>query len=79
MTPYRGPPLTLGDAAAANLRFMVWCKACRTVFWSISATRARTRTMPRRLVAGTAQLGIRAAICSREDSSCRRSVFCKRR
>jgi hypothetical protein len=29
MTPYRGPPLTLGDAAAAHLRFMVWCKACR--------------------------------------------------
>src|SRR5215472_7102562 len=28
MTPYRGPPLTLGDAAAVNLRFMTWCKAC---------------------------------------------------
>ena len=29
MMPYRGPPLKLGDAAAANLQFMVWCKACR--------------------------------------------------
>jgi len=28
MTPYRGPPMTLGSAAAAHVRFMVWCKAC---------------------------------------------------
>jgi hypothetical protein len=23
-----GPPMTLGSAAAAHLRLMVWCKAC---------------------------------------------------
>ena len=23
-----GPPMTLGRAAAAHVRFMVWCKAC---------------------------------------------------
>jgi hypothetical protein len=28
MKPYRGPPMTLASAAAAHLRFMVWCKAC---------------------------------------------------
>ena len=28
MKPYRGPPMTLGSAAAAHVRFMVWCKAC---------------------------------------------------
>lgn len=28
MKPYRGPPMTLGSAAAAHLRLMVWCKAC---------------------------------------------------
>jgi hypothetical protein len=28
MKPYRGPPMTLGSAAAAKLRLMVWCKAC---------------------------------------------------
>jgi len=26
--PYRGPPITLGSAAAAKLCLMVWCKAC---------------------------------------------------
>jgi hypothetical protein len=24
-----GPPMTLGGAAAARVRFIVWCKACR--------------------------------------------------
>ena len=28
MKPYRGPPMTLGSAAAAKVRLMVWCKAC---------------------------------------------------
>src|SRR5215475_55882 len=28
MKPYRGPPMTLGSAAAAHLRLTVWCKAC---------------------------------------------------
>jgi hypothetical protein len=28
MKPYRGPPMTLGSAAAAKLLLMVWCKAC---------------------------------------------------
>jgi hypothetical protein len=28
MKPYRGPPMTLGSAAAAKLRLAVWCKAC---------------------------------------------------
>src|SRR5215813_5105436 len=27
MKPYRGPPMTLGSAAAAKVRLMVWCKA----------------------------------------------------
>jgi hypothetical protein len=27
--PYRGPPMTLGAAAAAQVRLMVWCKACQ--------------------------------------------------
>jgi hypothetical protein len=25
----RGPPMTLGVAAAAQVRFIVWCKACQ--------------------------------------------------
>ena len=29
MKPYRGPPMTLGAAAAANVRLIVWCKACQ--------------------------------------------------
>jgi hypothetical protein len=28
MKPYTGPPMTLGSAAAARLRFMIWCKTC---------------------------------------------------
>jgi hypothetical protein len=28
MKPYRGPPMTLGSAAKAKLRLVVWCKAC---------------------------------------------------
>src|SRR5262245_3000601 len=28
LKPYRGPPMTLGTAAAAHVQFMVWCKAC---------------------------------------------------
>jgi len=28
MKPYRGPPMTLGSAAAAHLRLLVCCKAC---------------------------------------------------
>jgi hypothetical protein len=28
MKPYRGPPMTLGVAAAAQVRLIVWCKAC---------------------------------------------------
>src|SRR5262245_47438614 len=40
MTPYRGPTLTLGDAATAHLRFMAWCKACVT---AVNLTRATKR------------------------------------
>jgi hypothetical protein len=29
MKPYRGPPATLGSTAAAQVRIMVWCRACR--------------------------------------------------
>jgi hypothetical protein len=28
LKPYRGPPMTLGNAAAARVRLIVWCKAC---------------------------------------------------
>jgi Zn finger protein HypA/HybF involved in hydrogenase expression len=28
MKSYPGPPMTLGSAAAAHLRFEVWCKQC---------------------------------------------------
>jgi Zn finger protein HypA/HybF involved in hydrogenase expression len=28
MKPYRGPLMTLESAAAAELRLVVWCKAC---------------------------------------------------
>ena len=28
MKPYRGPPMTLGSAAAARVRLIVWCKDC---------------------------------------------------
>jgi hypothetical protein len=27
MKPYRGPPMTLGNAAAAQVGLIVWCKA----------------------------------------------------
>jgi hypothetical protein len=27
--PYRGPPMTLGNAAATKVRLIVWCKKCR--------------------------------------------------
>jgi hypothetical protein len=26
--PYRGPPMTLGNAAAAGVRLIVWCREC---------------------------------------------------
>ena len=29
MKPYRGPPMTLGNAAAAQVRLVVWCLDCR--------------------------------------------------
>ena len=29
MNSYAGPPMTLGNAAAAHVRLIVWCKACR--------------------------------------------------
>jgi hypothetical protein len=25
LKPYRGPPMTLGNAATARVRFLVWC------------------------------------------------------
>jgi len=28
LSPYRGPPMTLGSGAAAHLQFNAWCKAC---------------------------------------------------
>jgi hypothetical protein len=28
MKPYRGPPMTLGNAAAAIVRLIVWCRGC---------------------------------------------------
>jgi hypothetical protein len=27
--PYRGPPMTLGVAATAGVRLIVWCKECQ--------------------------------------------------
>jgi hypothetical protein len=29
MKPYHGPPMTVGAAAAAQVRLIVWCKACQ--------------------------------------------------
>jgi hypothetical protein len=29
MSPYRGPPMTLGNAASAKVRLIVWCRDCR--------------------------------------------------
>jgi hypothetical protein len=29
MKPYHGPPMTLGSAAAARVRLIVWCRDCR--------------------------------------------------
>ena len=29
MNSYTGPPMTLGNAAAARVWLIVWCKACR--------------------------------------------------
>jgi hypothetical protein len=29
MKPYRGPPMTLGVAAVAGVRLIVWCKECQ--------------------------------------------------
>jgi len=29
MKPYRGPPATLSSIAAAQVRVIVWCKACQ--------------------------------------------------
>jgi hypothetical protein len=29
MKPYSGPPMTLGNAAAAHVTLIVWCKDCR--------------------------------------------------
>ncbi len=29
MNAYRGPPMTLGNAAAAQVRLIVWCLDCR--------------------------------------------------
>jgi hypothetical protein len=29
MKPYSGPPMTLGNAASARVRLVVWCRACR--------------------------------------------------
>jgi hypothetical protein len=28
MNSYRGPPMTLGNAAAAKVRLIVWCRDC---------------------------------------------------
>jgi Zn finger protein HypA/HybF involved in hydrogenase expression len=28
MNSYTGPPMTLGNAAAARVRLIVWCKEC---------------------------------------------------
>jgi hypothetical protein len=29
MNAYRGPPMTLGNAATAKVRFIVWCLDCQ--------------------------------------------------
>ena len=31
MNAYTGPPMTLGNAAKAGVRLIVWCKTCRQV------------------------------------------------
>ena len=31
MKPYRGPPMTLGNATAARVRLIVWCRCCRQI------------------------------------------------
>ena len=28
MKPYQGPPMTLGNAATARVRLIVWCRDC---------------------------------------------------
>jgi hypothetical protein len=32
MNAYNGPPMSLGAAAAAQVRLIVWCKACQHLF-----------------------------------------------
>ena len=44
MEPYRGPPMTLGIAAAAGVRLIVWCKECRHQVEPEMATRYGTET-----------------------------------
>jgi len=29
LKPYRGPPMTLGGAAKAVVRLIIWCKGCQ--------------------------------------------------
>ena len=29
MNSYSGPPMTLGNAASAHVRLIVWCKSCQ--------------------------------------------------
>jgi hypothetical protein len=60
MKPYRGPPMTLGSAAAAQLRLMVWCKACGHKSEPDPADQARWLVPRRRYSNGRARL-----VCSR--------------
>jgi len=41
--PYRGPPMTLGNAAAAQARLIVWCRDCRHQIEPDPAERAQLR------------------------------------
>ena len=48
MNAYRGPPMTLGNAAAAKVRLIVWCRRCGTRSSPIP-TKWRSFTAPRSL------------------------------
>ena len=46
---YRGPPMTLGNAAAAQVRFIVWCGARRMTYAELATVRGISPASARRL------------------------------
>ena len=69
-----GPPMTLGNAAAARVRLIVWCKDCRHQVEPDPAEMAKRYGAARTVLDWSARLsgmGVYAALSERAAHNCK--------